>query len=567
MSPEQCREQILSENYRDFIVLANGARGGFPLEAESLCRQEVGSGYTIAYVKAEEAEPLNFDRFSYYAIPQCYSLLDMEAMNQTGISQVQYYPTLELMGRGIMIGFLDTGIDYQNEVFRKEDGSTRILGIWDQTEQSGSPPEGFSFGSSYSEEQINEALRSETPYEIVPSEDKNGHGTYTASLACGSGNEENRFLGAAPQSAIAMVKLKQAKSYLREFYSISRTAPCYQENDIMLGIRYLTELADRVGMPLVICVALGTNFGGHSGLSPLSVVLQDFAYTVRRVAVVGVGNEANQRHHYYGKFESMEERKEIEIQVGTGVEGFSIELWMELPNLLQISLISPSGEVIPHISVRQGMNVTYQFVFERTEVYVDYRVLIERSSAQMIFLRFRSPAAGIWKIGVEPLRLADGEFHLWLPVRELLTGEVVFLEPNPDTTLTDPSSAEGVITAAYYNGEEMGIDINSGRGYTRTNRIKPDFAVPGTGITGALPGGRFAERSGSSGAAGITAGACAILMEWLSYQPQVEGYDTMQIKGLFILGAVQKPGMTYPNKAWGYGALDVYETLRRIREL
>ena len=567
LNSEICRKQILSEEYRDFIISAEGGRERLPVQPQEICSQDVGTGYEVVYLEQSLAEPLNFERYNYNSIPQCYTLLDMDAMNQAGISQVQYYPTLELMGEGIMVGFVDTGIDYRNEVFRNLDGTTRIAGIWDQTIQTGSPPQGFDYGSEYTEEQINEALRSERTGEVVPSEDTSGHGTFTASLACGSGNVENRFLGAAPESTLAVVKLKPAKSYIREFYGIPQNTVCYQENDIMLGIRYLWNLARSRSMPLVLCVALGTNFGGHSGTSALGIMLRAYANSYNRAVVTGVGNEANKRHHYLGTLDGMDGRKEAEIQVREGVEAFSLELWTELPNLVAVSVTSPSGEVIPAVSIRQGTTFSFRFVFERTEVYIENRILVELNSAQMIFMRFRAPVPGIWKITVEPIRLADGIFHIWLPVREFLTGEVIFLESNPDTTLTCPSSADSVITAAYYNGTENSIDINSGRGYTRVGTVKPDFAAPGVNVVGALPGGRFAARSGSSVAVAITAGAIALLMEWLKLQNISVGLDTLRLKGLFVLGAVRRPDTTYPNKAWGYGTLDLYETLNIIREL
>lgn len=243
MDLEMCRAQILSNDYRDFIVSMDGGRISLPALPEEVCSQEVGAGYEIVYLNKNIAEPIDFDRYVYNAVPQCYGLLDMDAMNQAGISQVQYYPTLNVAGEGVMIGFVDTGIDYTNPVFRKLDGSTRIVGIWDQTIQDGFVPDGFAYGSEYTEEMLNQALQSEDPKVIVPTEDTITHGTFVASLACGSGNAENRFLGAAPESTIAMVKLKPAKRYLRDFYAIAGEAVCYQENDIMLGIRYLRNLA------------------------------------------------------------------------------------------------------------------------------------------------------------------------------------------------------------------------------------------------------------------------------------------------------------------------------------
>lgn len=568
MDLEMCRAQILSNDYRDFIVSTDGGRISLPALPEEVCSQEVGAGYEIVYLNKNIAEPIDFDRYVYNAVPQCYGLLDMDAMNQAGISQVQYYPMLNVAGEGVMIGFVDTGIDYTNPVFRKLDGSTRIVGIWDQTIQDGTVPEGFAYGSEYTDEMINLALQSENPGEIVPSVDMITHGTFVASLACGSGNAENRFLGAAPESTIAMVKLKPAKQYLRDFYGISSEAVCYQENDIMLGIRYLRNLARKYRMPLVICLAVGTSFGGHNGNNSLDFMLQIYANSSNQIIVSGTGNEANQRHHYQGKIEALTERREIELQVGTGVEAFSIELWAELPNLIAVSVISPSGEVLPRISIRQSGMFSFRFLFEQTTVQVYNQILSKFNSAQLIFMRFLAPVPGIWRIVAEPVRLADGIFHLWLPMKEFLTGNVIFLESDPDTTLTGPGTTSSVITAAYYNGDENSIDINSGRGYTRLNNVKPDFAVPGVNVTGALPGGRFAERSGSSIGTAIAAGASALLLEWLLEQEKRSaGYDTMQLKGLFILGARKRTDIEYPDKAWGYGALDLYETLRTIREL
>lgn len=568
MDAETCRKHILSEDYWDFIISEGGGKAKLPLPSEEPCFQRAGDGFEMVYLEQSLVNPINYQKYVYNSIPKCYALEDMDAMNAAGISQVQYYPSLELMGEGIMVGFIDTGIDYTIDVFRNLDGTTRIAGIWDQTIQTGNLPEGLGYGSVYTEEEINEALKSETPGELVPTEDTEGHGTYLASVACGSGNEANRFLGAAPESTIAMVKLKPAKRYIREFYGISENTKCYQENDIMLGVTYLKNLADSYGMPLVLCVALGTNFGGHTGSSALAIMLQVCANTTNCIVVTGTGNEANQRHHYRGQFSNTEKRQEAEIQVGDGVEAFSMEMWTDIPNLMSVSVVSPSGEVLPMVSARQGRAFSFRFVFERTEVFVDNQIVTRFNTSQLIFIRFREPVPGIWKIVVEPLRLTGGVFHIWLPIKEFMTGEVIFLESNPDTTLTEPSAADSLITVSHYNGVENSIDINSGRGYTRHEAIKPDFAAPGVDVTGALPGGRFASRTGSSAAAAVTAGASALLAEWLLMQnSRFLGYNTMQLKGLFILGAERRSDVEYPNREWGYGTLNLYGTLRMIREL
>lgn len=564
---ETCRQHILSEDYRDFI--GNHVRTPFfeSIMREGQCEQDAGFDYKCFYLPAELAGPVTLSRFSYNSIPKCFTPTSMETLNQTGILPVQNYPTLQLKGEGVLIGFLDSGIDYTNQVFRNIDGSTRIAAIWDQTVQSGSPPEGFAYGTEFTEKQINEALNEENPLAVVPSSDDTGHGTYTASLAAGSGNPQEQFLGAAPEASIAVVKLKQAKQYLRDYYFIPSDAVCYQETDLMLGLKYLNDLADSLSLPLVVCITVGSNMGGHIGTLPFSYLIEGYSTKANHITVIGTGNEADKRHHYFNTITDMADRKSVEIRVGENVSGFSLELWTDIPNILSISILSPSGENTSRIPFRAGASAEVSFLFERTKVSIDYRLLVEKSTSELVFFRFDAPAPGIWKIIIEPLALADGQFHMWLPVTEFLRGEVYFLEPDPYYTLTNPAAADSPIVVSYYNGNTDALSQSSGRGYTRSRRIKPDIAAPGVDVPGALPGGRFTVRTGASAAAAVTAGAIALMLEWLLNYENVPGIDSYQIKSLLILGAVRPKTMEYPNREWGYGQLNLYNTFETIRQL
>ena len=179
---------------------------------------------------------------------------------------------------------------------------------------------------------IDEALRSDNPLSLVPSVDETGHGTYAASLAAGSADAGQQFLGAAPGASIAVVKLKQAKQYLRDYYFIPRDAICYQETDLMLGLRYLNDLADSLGMPLVVCMTCCTSMGGHVGTLPLPFLIDGYSTRADHITVAGTGNEGDQRHHYYGSVDSRSEGRTVELRVGENVSGFTMELWTEVPN-------------------------------------------------------------------------------------------------------------------------------------------------------------------------------------------------------------------------------------------
>ena len=139
----------------------------------------------------------------------------------------------------------------RNRCFGGGDGSTRILGIWDQTIQTGEPPQGILYGTEYKREQIDLALQSENPREIVPSYDENGHGTEIASVAAGSvlGNGL-QFVGAAPDAEIVVVKLRQAKPHLKEFYQVPQGAAAYAESDLLVALKYLESYAISLVRPL-----------------------------------------------------------------------------------------------------------------------------------------------------------------------------------------------------------------------------------------------------------------------------------------------------------------------------
>lgn len=169
---------------------------------EERCEQDAGFDYKCIYLPSDLADPISLARYSYNSIPKCYAPLAMETLNQAGILPVQNYPTLQLKGQGVLVGFMDSGIDYTSGLFRQLDGTTRIISIWDQTVQSGTPPEGLAYGSEFTGEMINEALRAENPLETVPTVDETGHGTYAASLAAGSADPGQQFWEPRPRQVL-----------------------------------------------------------------------------------------------------------------------------------------------------------------------------------------------------------------------------------------------------------------------------------------------------------------------------------------------------------------------------
>ncbi len=552
---------ILSEDVYDFIV----EYGYFPVSGEEpICIQPLTQVWQVAYYDAKTLPPLSVEEYTYTAIPNCYALESREMMEEAGILPIQNLDGFELRGNGVLVGIIATGISYEEPMFRNADGSTRIAAIWDQS-IAGVPPEGFLYGTEYTKEQIDEALQSEEPYAVVPHRDSEGEGTYMASLAAGGESEDGVFIGAAPEAVIAVVKLKPAKQYLRDFYFIRDDAHCYQENDIMAAIWYLNELAGKLRMPLSVCCPLGSNNGSHAGETPLSGIVNVSALRRGCAVSISAGNEANKRHHYKGALDAEEEYEDVEINVGENVTGFVLELWGDVPRLFSVAVISPSGEFVPRTTPRQGVGGTYRFVFEQTEVSIAYRITGGRSGNELVFLRFDKPAKGLWNIRVYNGGSNGGEYHMWLPISEFLSGEVIFLQSDPQNTVTTPGMAVAPMTVGAYDAVTGGIYQDSGRGYSLSGVVKPDFTQPGVRVEGRGRDGIIESRTGTSGATAINSGAAALMLEW----GIVRGNDLLMngttVKNAFIRGCEQADSRLVPNPVWGYGKANLYNTFDKMR--
>lgn len=557
-----CEEKIYSNDYVDFIISKDVLD---VIDLPSDCIQRIEEENDTYFYPRSFFQIFDFPADSYASVPKCYGLLDETALEVSGILKLQQQPALALKGQGVMIGFIDTGIDYLNPVFQYSDGTTRIYRIWDQTIRDGTKPEGIAYGSEYKTEQINAALRAENPLETVPSMDTNGHGTFVAGVACGSEDVEDNFIGAAPFSEIAVVKLKEAKTYLREFYFIPDAVPAYQENDIMMAVSYLDRLAKERDMPLVICIALGSNMGNRGKDGTLATYLDIVSRRRKRCSVAAVGNEANARHHFLGKIQPDMEYESVEVSVEENMPGFFIEMWANAPELYAVSVSSPTGEVLPKVPYRSGGRQEFVFIFEQTRVSIDYRLTGRRQGNQLIYLRFSNAAQGIWTINVYPQSIVTGDYNMWLPMRNFTSGNVFFLRSNPNHTITVPGNAGQVISTGGYNVANGGLYLDSGRGFTLSGEVKPDFCAPAVNVYGPGLRNRFVTMTGTSAAAAITAGACAQIMEWGLVKRNQIFMSSADIKNMLIRGADRANDRSYPNPSWGYGTLDVYGAFEDLR--
>lgn len=552
------------ENYGDYIVQYSKNIHG-PAEYTSDAGFQIIDGdFAVLYVPLAETGTPVVNPYSYNSIPKLYTYMDTEGLNRSGILRLHNQPYLQLRGKGTAVAVVDSGIDYTHPAFCSGQ-RTRIAAIWDQTLDSPDAGAGpVPYGREFTGEEIQAALDSADPRKIVPSADTDGHGTFLAGIAAGSDIREESFCGAAPEAELIVVKLKQAKQYLRDFYLIPPGAAAFQENDIMLGIWYAIRKARERSCSLAICIGLGCSLGAHLGGSPLERYMNHATHYTQNVIAAAAGNQGNARSHFTGTAGEQEEQIAAELRVGENVPGFVLELWGSAPRFYQLRIQSPTGEILPVSALRGGDVQTLRFVFVETVIEVSY-VPVERESGESLFFcRFLRPAPGIWQLLVSGEYGQKMPFHLWLPAEPFLGPEVYFLQPSPYTTITSPGNASDVITVTAYDYRDDSLYLSAGRGYTASGAVRPDLAAPGVDVRGPDLKGGFTVRSGTSIAAAQTAGAAALLLEWGIARENAPFLNGINVKNYLIRGAGKRDDLTYPNPGWGYGTLDLYRVFEKF---
>ena len=527
--------------------------------------QAINEIFGVLYVPLESMGELEATGTSYNSIPKCYTYMDMEASGASGITRLHDHPYLKLRGKGTAVAVIDSGIDYQNAVFRNAGGS-RIAYLWDQSLEDGTDIAGTEvpYGRLFRKKDIDQALASEDPFSVVPSRDTNGHGTALSGIAAGNMVPGENFTGAAPEATLIIIKVKPAKQYLRNFYLYPPEAEVFQENDVMMAIAYAISWAKKLEMPLSICLGIGSSQGAHLGTNALSQYV-DYVANFSQVSVsVAAGNEGNTRNHSTGIFSQEREQIVTELRVAEREQGFTMEFWGEPPEIYGLSIQSPTGEILEVSSSIGSRTQELSFVFVETKVYVNY-ILIERQTGySLVYIRFFHPASGIWKIFTQARNRQNVQFHMWLPVEGLISQDTYFLEPSPYTTVTAPGDARNSITATAYQHRDGSIYIAAGRGYTPDGMITPHLAAPGVNVKVPLVRGGFGTRSGTSISAAQTAGIAALLFEWAIIRDNQPFFTGSSVKYYLQRGARREENMQYPNPEWGYGKVDLYHTFELL---
>ena len=562
---EEDRYKITSDDYAD--ILLEGVERINSFRNKSDCSMNFIDGkFAVCYIPVNNMTYDSVPKFGYQYIPKCYGLLSPPSLEDSGVNKLRMIPNYNLKGQGVLVGFIDTGIDYMNSVFRYADQTSRIVSIWDQNIESDKYPKDFYYGTEYDQSDINLALIAVNPLSIVPSVDENGHGTMLAGVAAGSSNEENDFSGVATDSEIVVVKLKPAKPYLKDYFRIPEGALCYQENDIMSGINYLLSVADRLKRPIAICIGVGTSQGAHEGDSILCQYINDIGQINGYSIVVAGGNEGNERHHFYGEINPNTEFDIVGLNVGENEKGFSMELWGYAPNIVEVNIYAPSGEFVASIPSGFLQRGTVTVNYNEVSIFIDNQFSEEVTGNQLILFRFSNPIRGLWRFVISGRGDLSLRYHIWLPIDNFLSSNTYFINANSDTTLSIPANAMNAISVTSYNHLNQSLYYYASRGFTKSLGLKPDIAAPGINIVSPAIDGDFFLYTGSSAAAAHTTGIAALILEWGIIKGNFTALNNIVLRRMLISGARRNPNVTYPNQAWGFGVLDIYRTFQVFYE-
>ena len=466
------------------------------------------------------------------------------------------FPQGRLSGNGVIVAVIDSGIDYAHPDFRNEDGSTRMIGLWDMTlqpEAENPPPGDYRIGRYYTREAIDRALELSGAERLreLPSRDISGHGTAVAGIACGNGRAMERNRGVAFESDILAVKLGGTDVEART-------------TRLMIAVDFCISVALERLQPIVINLSYGNNYGAHNGASLVEQYLYSAANVWKSSIVIGSGNEGVAGHHASGRF-SKDDRTEriVEWTVDRGEQGFGLQLWFSYLDELEVSLIAPSGREYGPL---QDSGTVQAAVLDGTRVYFYLGEPKPYDASREYYFEFipegETVTTGIWRLRIRPVSIRDGRYDLWLPAAPVVGNAVRFLSPDPDTTLTIPSTVGNGITVGAYDVGADSVAFFSGRGYLPDGvTVKPDIVAPGMNILTTAPGGGYSRQSGTSFAAPFVSGSAALLMQWgvvWGNDPYLYGE---KLKAYLLRGARVLPGQIQPNTLSGWGALCVEGSL------
>ncbi|GAA0086110.1 hypothetical protein UT300007_25490 [Clostridium sp. CTA-7] len=500
----------------------------------------------------------------YVLPPEIYTLQEISAVEASDVSYLQEELPLKLTGKGVVVGIIDTGIDYLNEEFMDSEGKTRINAIWDQTISSNKENKIVPFGTIYTKDEIDSAINiyrnGGNPYDVVASKDEIGHGTNIAGIVGASGKNKD-IKGVAPDCEFVVIKLIEAQFYK---YNYEPSVPVFNAPAIFGAIEFLRDYLVREKKPVVVLLPLGSNNGNHKGNHILDNYIATVSSNIGIVIVTGSGNQGIQDGHVSGIIKNKGDYDSIELIVAKSQKLFFMDVWVDLPNIMEINLVAPSGESTGIIPAILNINKKYSFVFEQTKTNIYYYLPEEYTGDQLIRLYFWDIQPGMWRLTI---RLSSGKmakYNAWLLQKGLVAEGTRFTPSDPYGTLTIPGDSDYVVTVAAYNQNNNNLLAYSGAAFIEESLNRIDFAAGGVNTKTTGLGNSVDIVNGTSVAAAVGAGACILLFQWGIVKGNYPYMYSQSIKTFLNRGTIKRRGDIYPNPQLGYGIINFYKIFENM---
>jgi len=464
-------------------------------------------------------------------------------------------------GRGVIIGFVDTGIDVLHPDFTFPNGTTKIAYVWDQTIQ-GRPPTAFGYG--------HECTSNDIQARSCPEIDTFGHGTHVAGIATSSGRATGNYTGVAPDASIIFVK---------SGYEVCQGAGwSFDSPQILDGINYIVTKAAQLGKRAVINLSLGGNIGGHDGSDPMELALDEFVKAGTPI-VVSAGNSARDAGHITGRI-TRDGNVTFQVGVMQSTTDLAIDIWYSTRDEIDATLTTPSGSSF-NIPVPIGdTSANYGNVTTRgTRSDPGIELYFEINSSTPLPIQS-------WSVKLRAHQInSNGTWDAWVdasscsvPGASFLSGSGYSIDQND--TIGIPGTAQYVVTVGAYvtktswrglNGQDFGsssavlggIAGFSSRGPTRDLRVKPDIVAPGSLIASARssaipttlsdPDAFHRILAGTSMAAPHVAGTIALMLQ---YSPNLQATQLPMILSDTARQDTQTGLLQAGSPIWGFGKAD-----------
>lgn len=470
-------------------------------------------------------------------------------------------------GSGVIIGIIDTGIDFTHKSFLKPDGTSRILALWDQhlrTQGSETKPTGYNYGVEYTKTNIDMALSTADPSSVVRHKDydPHGHGTHVAGIAAGDGSVAGNnkppftYVGVAPEAAIIVVANRVREKAIGD------------SANTLDAVKYVFDKGASLKKPVVINLSQGDNLGPHDGTSLLERGIDNLLGGPGKSLVKSAGNAANDDIHVSGTLSAGGSEMVQFVVPASDTLPDTIDIWYSGQDRFGINITVPGGN--ESAVVNPGTTKTLNLP-NGNSAFIDSVLNDPNNHDNRMYIHLSKGALpaieqGTWAFTLHGTTVMNGRFDAWIE-RGVIIPRFVGSHLNNDRTISVPGTSNEVISAASYITSGAGVgDIStfSSRGPTRDGRQKPEIAAPGQSITSAKAEGsgndQYRSLGGTSMAAPHIAGTIALMLQKKRSltQTQIKNYFTRNARSDVFTGAI-------PNNEWGYGKVDAKATFDSVR--